>query len=310
MLAPSPGRRSGVGASLRATLSRGRRPAAPLGGTDGSPRATTSRRSTCTSTPPAGSPSGAWSARSTCPAGPPAPRTGRCFRTRGSTRTRPRPRRPDAEDAAQPGADPARAPRPRRRPRSSCGRCSRPAPDRRFTDRAEQRHRVWAIRDADGSGRVAPRPGRRPRPDRRRPPPVRRLPAAAAGAIRAPPGTAAWPCSSTRTTPRCSSAPSTGCCAGSRCPALADGGGRPGRTPCCICSRRRRAGRARPGHPRRHRRTSLGHLALALADDRARRRVLHDEVLPRCRPPANDRLPPLGRRGPAQGQRGTGTWPS
>ena len=57
-----------------------------------------------------------------------------------------RSRRPDGGDAAQPGTDPAGAPGLRHAPRAARRDARRSAPDHEFTDRAEQRHRIWAIR--------------------------------------------------------------------------------------------------------------------------------------------------------------------
>ena len=186
MLAPQPDRRPVVGARLRAALPRGRRPARSAGSGAARSPATTSRRSTCTSTPPAASPSAASSAPWTSRGAPTARRGRAVLPARGHPpRAGRRARRPDARDADQPAPillvhrGPQRGPRPARR---ACVA----AADHEFTDRAEQRHRVWAhprpptscdlLADA-----LAPARG----PDRRRPPPVRGLPAAAAAAARA-----------------------------------------------------------------------------------------------------------------------------
>ena len=131
----------------------------------------------------------------------------------------PRPGRPHARDAAQPGADPARAPRAG----GGALRGARPPGDRA---RSSVRRPGGATPpDVGDPGRPVgdrhPCLGRQPPVDRRRAPPLRGLPPASAGAPRDRRGTAAWPCSSTRTTPRCSSAPSTGCCAACRWPTSA-----------------------------------------------------------------------------------------
>ena len=145
---------------------------------------TRSRRSTCTSTPPTASPSAASSARSTSPGGDDARDRGRRLPARGDP---PRPgrraRRPDGRDGDEPGPDPARAPRHPPRCAICCGTVrDRPA-DHQFTDRGEQHHRIWAIRDPTDLDRLDAALRRRPGADRGRPPPVRRLPAAAAASI-------------------------------------------------------------------------------------------------------------------------------
>ena len=116
MLAPS---RIGDPASARAFARPYRDVAARLGrwqAAGPAPPRRRARRSTCTSTPPAASPSAAWSAPSTSPTGPRTAPTGWCYPHEGvhpaqaaelADRM--------ARDAAEPGADPARAPRPRRR---------------------------------------------------------------------------------------------------------------------------------------------------------------------------------------------------
>ena len=58
------------------------------------------------------------------------------------------------EMAAQPGADPARAPRPAEVRARSCTGCSPSRPIDEFVDRADQQHRVWAIRDPRALGRI------------------------------------------------------------------------------------------------------------------------------------------------------------
>ncbi len=244
-----------------------------------SPRRTTrSPPSTSTSTPPAGSPSGAWSGRSISPTGPPAQRTEWSFRTRASIPPRPlswasgwrrwgsTPRRSCWSTAAPPPSAP------------SSGGSLAGAPDHEFTDRAEQRNRVWAIRDADGQADSAEAAGRLPRPDRRRAPPVRGLPAHAGD----PPGH--------RGRPRAGHAgrPGRHAAVPRRDP---PGPGRARRSTALQKAAaghgvvhgpqfRRRCRRARPGHPRGHRRHDLGDLRLYLADGRAAVEVLHEALLP------------------------------
>ena len=83
-------------------------------------------------------------------------------------------------------------------------------PDHEFTDRSDQRHRVWAIRSPDQLATLADAlAGCRPliADGHHRYAAYLRMQETAPGHP-APAPTTAWPCSSTRTTPRCSSAPS------------------------------------------------------------------------------------------------------
>ena len=216
---PRPRRRSGLGASVRATLPRSRRPGSASG----------RRAARVTATRAGALPARVhrrW-AHDPRPGRRPGHRPARPDLGAGRLPARRHPPRPGrraglahARDAYEPGPDPARPPGPAD-VRDLLRGAARDRPDVEFPDRTEQQHRLWAITDPDRDGRR-----QRPRcdgaaPHRRRPPPLRRLPAAAAGATRAPPGTAGWRCSSTRTTPRSSSARSTACCPAYRSPTSA-----------------------------------------------------------------------------------------
>ena len=179
MLAPGPDRRPGLRPRLRATLPRRRRAPARAGSERARAPRRRARRSTCTSTPPAGSRSAASSAPSTSRTGPPAATTGRSSRTRASTPSR-SPSSPTGWPRWQ--LNPAPILLVHRGPARSARVCTRllaGPPDSRYTDRADQRHRIWAIPDPEAHRRRSTRPwSTSARADRRRPPPVRRLPPA------------------------------------------------------------------------------------------------------------------------------------
>ena len=138
-----------------------------------------------------------------------------------------------------------------------------------------------------GCGR-SPRPGRprgarrrarrHPGADRRRPPPLRRLPAAAAPRTPAARTTAAWRCSSTRTRPRCSSAPIHRVLVG---PSLADlraAGGGDRRRPCAAAAEEQAVAALGPDTLVATDGDEWATLRLELGPDRAAVEVLHERA--------------------------------
>ena len=164
MLSPVADRRPRLGPRLRAALPGRRRPPAAAGSARATSRATRSPRSTCTSTPPAASPSAAWSAPWTSRTGPPGAEDRAILPHEGIYPGQ-------ADDLADRMAEMRLNPAPIllvHRATADAARAARrdvlaTPPDHEFTDRAEQRHRIWAIREPDRARRDRRRSWRRRR---------------------------------------------------------------------------------------------------------------------------------------------------
>ena len=204
------------------------------------------------------------------------------------------------EMRAQPGTDPAGAPRPRGRPRAD------PASDRRSRRTTTSRTARAAAPDlgdprpraADALDDASPAPCA----DRRRPPPLRGVPSPAAGTPRGATDPA-WPCSSTRTTPPLPRRHPPG--------APRDELRRPTRRRSPRRSASRRTTEARPWprsrrHAGGHRRASMGRAPAAPARRPGRRGGAPRRVLPKLPhgPPRSPTTTPS--RTPSTAAAGTG----